>query len=162
MTFNTSNPQVILLVIAAVIFFIGRQLVATRLNQRLLLWMPLVLAYLGLRDLQPFDSNAAVALFVLDASAAAGLGVLRGLTFRIWRAADGSTWLQGSALTLGLWGASIVVRLWLLAFGSLVLGVPASSLGQAVLLLLAITLGAQNLVLWLRAEARTEASVLAS
>jgi hypothetical protein len=155
---ETSNPQIILIGIAAVVLFIGRQFIATRLNRRLLLWVPLGLAYFGLPGLQRLDPNAALAVFVLDAAAAAGLGALRGLSFRVWRASDGSTWTQGSLLTLGLWAASIVVRVALLALGNLVLGVPPTSLGQGLLLLLAITLGAQNLVLWLRADASADAS----
>lgn len=131
---------------AAAVFFIGRQLVPAAIRPATLLGLPLVIGFFGIQAVvkAPPETPLALAVFSADVAAAALLGLARGATMRIWRAADGTWMRRATPVTLGLWAVSIAVRL---ALGLAGHGqVPL----ETITFFLAITFAAQNLVTWLR------------
>lgn len=139
--------------IALALFIIYRQLRRQALEGRRLVVLPLVLAVLGLYSLtrEPPTTGAAVTALVASLASAVVLGLARGASMRVWLEA-GSILRQGVALTGALWIISIVVRL--------VIGVIAQRAGVAqsvtvgeLPLFLGVTLAAQNVVIWQRAQA---------
>ncbi|MDQ2743107.1 MAG: hypothetical protein M3Z66_12545 [Chloroflexota bacterium] len=139
----------ILIGVAVAVFFIASQFQARRLTARALLIVPLVLAYFGLPGVEHLSSLDTIGFFALNVVLALGFGLWRGFSFRVWRD-GGPAWRQGTAFTLALWGASIAARLILLAAGHLV-GLSGGAAMADLPFIFAITLGAQNLVIWLRA-----------
>lgn len=138
----------ILLWIAAGGYIVVQQFQPRPLNSRMLVGIPLALAFWGAGSLTHLGDVGSIAFFSLNAVVAAGLGVWRGSSVRVWN--DGSrAFQQGTIATLGLWLVSIVVRLALVAVGH-VGGLSMSESMAELPVLLGITLGAQNLVIWMR------------
>jgi hypothetical protein len=139
------QPQYLLWAAAAVLLVL-RQFVPGAVRPRVLLALPLVLGLVGVQAVAAAPPATAVALLLFSANVAAALtlGLLRGASMRVWRAADGVAMRQGTTLTLVLWAVSIAIRvgLGLLDRGQL----PPDTIA----FFLAATFGAQNLVLWLR------------
>ena len=151
---NASTVADALLIGAAVVWVLARQVQLARVKPRLLLLAPLVLAFFGIRSLptSTWRVPADLALLAVSAALSLGLGAWRGQTIRVWRDADGTWWRQGSVLTLVLWGVLIVVRGLLYGIGVAVGHREASGLG-AVLVTLALSFAAQNAVTALRMNA---------
>jgi hypothetical protein len=141
----------ILLIAAAVVWILARQVRLAPVKPRLLVLAPLLLAYFGLRTLAPslWQNAADLTLLALSAVVSAGLGVWRGRTIVVWRDAQGVWWRRGSKLTLALWGALFVAR-GLLFLVDLAAGHPEASGVGALLLTLAVSFAAQNAVIALR------------
>lgn len=152
---NASTVADVLLIGAAVIWVLARQVKVARVKPRLLVLAPLVLAFFGIRSLpaSTWRMPADLALLAVSAALSLGLGVWRGQTIKVWRDADGTLWRQGSVLTLVLWGVLIVARGLLYGVGVAVGHRDASDLG-AVLVTLALSFAAQNTVTALRMKAR--------
>ena len=115
----------------------------------------LILLVLGIVQLASYfksaaSDNAVVLLLIGSLVLAAGFGVVRAYTVRLWRA-DGQLWRQGTWLT---------VVLWLVAIGSHIgLDFVIEGAGEAkglssasILLYLAVTLGAQRAIVQSRAN----------
>lgn len=151
---NASTVADVLLIVAAVVWVLARQVQVARVKPRLLVLAPLVLAFFGIRSLPASTWRVAADLALLAVSAALslGLGAWRGLTIKVWRDADGTWWRKGSVLTLVLWGVLIVARGLLYGVGVAVGHRDASDLG-AVLVTLALSFAAQNTVTALRMNA---------
>lgn len=141
----------IILWIAAAAYIVFQQFQPRPMNARLLVAIPLVLAFWGLRSVGQLGDLESTLFFALNAAVVVALGMWRGSSVRVWTEA-GQAFQQGTLTTLGLWVVSIVVRLALVAAGHLVGTSLAESMGELPLLL-ALTLGAQNLVIWMRATA---------
>ena len=96
----------VLLIGAAVVWILARQVQVAPVKPRLLWLTPLLLAFFGIRSLpsSTWHVPADLALLAISAVISIGLGVWRGQTIRVWRDADGTWWRQGSALTLVPWG----------------------------------------------------------
>ena len=109
---NVSIVADVLLIAAAVVWILARQVQVGRVKPRLLWLVPLLLAFFGIRSLpsSTWHVPADLGLLAVSAVISIGLGIWRGQTIRVWRDADGTWWRQGSALTLVLWGALIVAR----------------------------------------------------
>jgi len=142
------------IVIAALIlgFIIYRQMRTAPVRPRQLVVFPVVLALLGLSNVNehPPASEAAIIALVASGVTAIVFGVGRGYTVRIWRA-NGKLLRKGVAATIVLWIVAIVLRI-LIGIQAQRAGVAASvSTGEAPLFV-AFTLAAQNVVLWLRAQ----------
>jgi hypothetical protein len=152
MTLNTAAD--VLLIGAAVIWVLARQVRRARVKPRLLWLAPLVLAYFGIRALAAptWHIPADLGLLALSAAISVGLGVWRGQTIQVWREADGTWWRQGSIRTLALWGALIAARGLLYGLDAAVGHREASDLG-AILLTLALSFAAQNAVTAARMDA---------
>jgi hypothetical protein len=148
---NAGTVADLLLIAAAVVWVLARQVQLARVKPRLLVLAPLVLAFFGIRSLPASTWRVPADLALLAASAALslGLGVWRGQTIRVWRNADGTWWRQGSMLTLVLWGVLIAARGVLYGVDVAVGHREASDLG-AVLVTLALSFAAQNTVTALR------------
>ena len=144
----------VLLIAAAVVWILARQVQVARVKPRLLWLTPLLLAFFGIRSLpaSTWHVPADLGLLAVSAVISIGLGVWRGQTIRVWRDADGTSWRQGSALTLVLWGALIVARGLLYGIGVAVGHREATNLG-AILVALALSFAAQNAVTALRMNA---------
>jgi hypothetical protein len=114
----------------------------------------LILLVLGVLQLTTFfKDNAAttsvVLLLVLSFVLAAGFGVIRAYTVRLWRA-DGQLWRQGNWLTVALWLAAIELHIGLdfLIDGA---GSAKGLSGASLMLYIAVSFGAQRLVVQSRA-----------
>ena len=144
----------VLLIGAAVVWILARQVQVGRVKPRLLWLVPLLLAFFGIRSLpsSTWHVPADLGLLAVSAVISIGLGIWRGQTIRVWRDADGTWWRQGSALTLVLWGALIVARGLLYGVGIGVGHREATNLG-AILVTLALSFAAQNAVTALRMTA---------
>ena len=151
---NASTVADVLLIGAAVVWVLARQVQMARVKPRLLLLAPLVLAFFGIRSLpaSTWRVPADLALLAVSAALSLGLGVWRGQSIKVWRDADGTWWRQGSVLTLVLWGVLIAARGLLYGVGVAVGHREASGLG-AVLVTLALSFAAQNTVTALRMNA---------
>src|SRR5580692_7158917 len=91
---NVNTVADALLIGAAVVWVLARQVRVARVKSRLLWLAPLVLAYFGFRALpaSTWHMAADLGLIALGAAVSVGLGVWRGQTIRVWREADGSWW----------------------------------------------------------------------
>lgn len=113
----------------------------------------LILLVLGVLQLSSFFKSASstalvIGLLVGNLVLAAGFGVVRGYTVRLWRQ-DGQLFRQGTWLTIVLWLAGIGVHIGLDAL----IDSSAKGLGSAsILLYLAVSLGTQRLVVQSRAN----------
>jgi hypothetical protein len=141
----------LLLIAAAVVWILARQVRLAPVKPRLLVLAPLVLGYAGLESLPASTWRDATdpALLALGVAVSVGLGVWRGRTIAVWRDEAGVWWRRGSTLTLALWGALFAARgaLYVLAVAT---GHPEASGAGALLLGLAISFAAQNAVIGLR------------
>lgn len=139
--------------VALALLIIYRQLRRQPLEGRRLIILPLVLAVLGLYSLshKPPTAGAAVAALVISLASAVVLGLARGGSMHVWLEA-GSVLRQGVLLTLVLWIVSIIVRV---AIGAIAQrsGVAQSVTVGELPLFLGVTLAAQNVVIWQRAQA---------
>jgi hypothetical protein len=144
---NASTVANVLLIGAAVVWVLARQVRRAPIKPRLLLAAPVVLAYFGIRGLPAWTwhRSADLGLLALSAALSVGLGIWRGQTIRVWREADGTWWRQGSVRTLVLWGVLIVARGLLYGLDAALGHREASGLG-AILLTLALSFAAQNAV----------------
>jgi hypothetical protein len=140
----------VLLIAAAVVWILIRQVRLAPVKIRLLVLAPMLLAYFGLRSLPASLAKDAadLALLALSVVVSAGLGVWRGRTIAVWRDA-GVWWRRGSRLTVALWGALFAARGVLYAV-ALATGHPEASGTGALLLGLAVGFAAQNAVIGLR------------
>jgi len=140
---------VIWIAVAALLFI--RQFQPHPARGNLLLFAPLILVFLGIRGLTD-GGIAEIAFLAVNAAVAVGFGIWRGQSFRVWTQGS-EIWMQGTLVTLGLWGVSIAVRIGLMATGHL-LGISTANTMPELLILLGITFGAQNAVLWMRGTSR--------
>ncbi|MDT8910791.1 hypothetical protein [Amycolatopsis sp. PS_44_ISF1] len=151
------NPATILLYVAlaALVFYrvIYRQLRGTLLSRRGLLVLPAILVAIGfftaLKAL-PQASAGELALLAVDIVVLGALGALRSSTTTLTRR-DGTTFQQGSALTLVLWLATIAVRVGF-GFLGLALGVSGTLTSSTIMLTLGISIGVQNALTYLRIQ----------
>jgi FtsH-binding integral membrane protein len=143
--------------------FIARQLKQRPAKEQSGLRLMLILGVIGIVD----TSNAfkghhvdalTVALIVAGVLMGLAFGLARAVTTRVWRDDAGLAWRQGTWLTAGLWIVSLATHLGLDAIVDYQSGV--SGLGTSTLLLyLAVTLGAQQEIVRLRAAALRPVSV---
>jgi len=149
------NGVIYLLLIAFVLY---RQMTAQPLRARRLIILPLVLGLLALQqlDLQHGNLSPNMAAFLVANLVVGGvLGLWRGATFKVFTRA-GVTMTRGTLMTLMAWATLIVIRIGF-AFASHVTSYPQGVVIGELLLALAVTFAAQNLVLWYRSQQTTEA-----
>jgi hypothetical protein len=92
----------------------------------------------------------AVAILVASLAVGAVLGVLRGVSVRVWRRPDGTAWRQGSAVTAGLWLVSLAAHVLAEVLADHRTSI--DGLGSSTLLIyLAVTLGIQREIVRVRA-----------
>jgi hypothetical protein len=135
-----------LLIAAVAVLVIARQFMPRQVRYRAMVAVPLIAGYLGLQALAktPPDGTFAVTLLGANLLAGAVTGLVRGATFRIWHDRYGVLMMQGTALTFACWLVSIALKVALGVAGH------GSFAMNEVALFVAVTFGAQNLVVWLR------------
>lgn len=151
--------------IAVLAFILYRQLSVRRVRESYRL--VIILAVIGVLELSRFlgspagshlgGGKIAVAL-AGSAVLAAGMGVLRALTVRLWRGGDGQLLRKGTWLTATLWVAAVAAHLALDALVAGSVGGKKGDIGNATIALyLAVSFGVQQAVMLRRAE-RAETS----
>jgi hypothetical protein len=117
-----------------------------------LLVIPLGLAVWGANTLDhgalPTAGLADVIIIAAGIVLAIGLGALRGCTMAVYPR-EGVLWARSTGLTMAVWGASIAARVPL-AVAAHVLGADVAASGAVLVVLLGLTLGAQNLIVYVR------------
>jgi hypothetical protein len=145
-----SGPEGLLIGAAVIVFLIARQFSARRVLSLANGIAPAALLYFGARGIGSLDASGWV-LLGISMSLAFALGAARGVTFRVWTNPNGDTMMQGTGVTLALWIATIAIKVALTFVESkLGFGAAYGSTVQA-LLPAATTIGAQLLVVYLRA-----------
>ncbi len=141
--------------LAVLAWLLARQIQARLVREDRKPTVLLILLVLGVVQVSTFftsaPSNSGVVLLLAASLVLAGIfGVVRGYTVRLWRA-EGQLWRQGTWLT---------ITLWLVAIGSHVgldflledAGAAKGLSGASILLYLAVSLGAQRLIVQSRAN----------
>jgi hypothetical protein len=150
--------------LAVVVFFVVRQRRSDRFADRSLL-LPLILGVYGVvlvRGALRHDETSAASVVLLCVSAVASVvfGVFRGHTMELF-VRDGELWERASWTTIVAgWGGLLVTRVLLIGL-AVAIGATLAASPMWIPLLLAITLGAQILVVGQRAHA-TGASIAPS
>lgn len=131
-------------------FGIYRQMRSARIQPRQLVIFPVILAFVGLSNLERHapESAAAYAAFGVSVVAALVFGLARGWSMRVWQV-QGIPWRKGTMVTAALWGISLLARI-AIGVGAQRAGVAASVTTGEFPVFLAVTLAAQNAVIWLR------------
>jgi len=142
--------------LAVVVFFIVRQRRSDRFTERSLLF-PIALGIYGVVLLTDTTKHhaltvASALLLVLSAAASIGFGVIRGRTIELF-ARGGELWERASWVTIGVgWGGLVLTRVALLGAAAAI-GAKVAASPTSIPLMLAITLGAQMIVVRQRARA---------
>jgi Ca2+/Na+ antiporter len=146
----------ILIALAVLALILTRQLRRRPVREEQPYRIMLVLGVVGLVETVQFHqhhdvSTSAWALLVASLAVGAGFGALRGMTVHVWREA-GTLYRQGNVATLVLWIVGLGLHL---SVDLLIKRVDADAAGlsnTAILLYLAITLGAQQALVLERAQ----------
>ena len=142
--------------LVVVVFFIVRQRRSDRFRERTLLF-PLALGIYGIVLLTDTTKHqaltvASTVLLVLSAAASLGFGVIRGRTIELFTR-GGELWERASWTTIGVgWGGLLITRVVLLGVAAAI-GAKVAASPTSIPLMLAVTLGAQMLVVRARARA---------
>jgi hypothetical protein len=142
----------IVLAALLVVFIIYQQLRTRQITSRNLVAPPLILAFLGIVNLNqhPLASGAAGTALGASVLTALVFGVARGITTQIWWS-EGVLLRKGTTVTLLLWVVGIGLRI-VIAVVARRGGVATSVTTGEIPLFLGVTLAAQNLVIWLRGQ----------
>ena len=156
---NINTVVNVVLIAAAVVWILWKQIQPAPVKTRLLVLAPLVMGYFGIRNTpgSTWSSAADVTLILVGAVFAIALGLARGATIRVWRERDGRVWRQGSRTTLLLWGVLLLVRVIMAGVAVGTHHKAADGLGP-ILLSLAVSFAAQNAVTGLRMSALADAA----
>lgn len=137
---------------ALIVFILYRQMTARPLRATLLALIPAVLSLFAVQQLRgariTLDGEL-VAVVGVNLVLSVALGLWRGTTFRVW-AEPGVVMIKGTALTLVTWGVLIATRVPSV-FVSHAANYSQGFIVGELLLALAVTFAAQNVVIWLRA-----------
>jgi hypothetical protein len=138
----------ILLIVLAVAWILFKQVQAAPVKPRLLVIVPVLLAYFGITTTaeKTWSNSADLVLILVGAVISVALGLPRGATIRVWTGEDGKWWRQGSKATLALWGALFVARGGLYVIAEATGHQAASGVGP-LLFALALSFAAQNAVI---------------
>ncbi|MEU6407527.1 hypothetical protein [Microbispora sp. NPDC046933] len=153
------TAQIVVVALAVLAFVIYRQMTPRPVARPVGLFIAALMILGGLGGgalVDPRHTALSLAVLVAELLVAAGLGVLRAMTTRVWRDRNGVAWSQGGVVTLIAWVGSIAVRVAMIALTSL-LGLASSQ--TSVLLFVGVTLGVQFLVVARRAKALPGAPV---
>jgi hypothetical protein len=142
----------VVIYVGVIAFVLYRQLSAQPVRGLRLGVLPAVLGAIGLEQLvrQPLVSGSGVSVLAVGIAVGLAVGLWRGTTFRVWVDA-GRVLAKGTAMTLVTWAVLIVVRLPFAFLGFSAHRPRGFAIGE-LLLALAATFGAQNAVIWARAN----------
>lgn len=148
---SMNNPVTLLLIGGLVVWAVARQVQARQVTPRSLVLVPVIALFFAVQQGSNLNDLGLTSWIFIALSAAAGLvlGVARGFTIRTWIAADGTAWMKGTALTMALWAALILFRVAASIVAHFA-GVPTAAMIGEIMIMVALTFGAQNLVVWMR------------
>ncbi|NEA31383.1 hypothetical protein [Streptomyces sp. SID13031] len=136
-----------------VVRVMGRQLRGSMVTQRSLVVVPLVLVVIGLASARgEFDTASAgeLAFFVFDVAVLILIGFARGASTQL-STRDGGLHQKGTATTLTLWLLTIGIRVGA-GFAGAAMGLNGSLTTAALLLTFGLSIAAQNVAVYLRAQ----------
>lgn len=136
-----------------VIRVVGRQVRGSMVTQKSLVVMPLILVAVGLltaRDAFSTATPGELAFFVFDVVALVLIGLARGASTHLSQR-EGGLYQKGTGLTLALWLVTIAIRVGAGLLGS-AMGLNGSLTSTALLLTFGLTIAAQNVAVYLRAQ----------
>ena len=138
----------ILIGVAVVLLLIARQFRARPARETSAARFILILGVIGIVECANAAkghqlSSETVALVVGGLVVAAAFGWVRALSMRVWRAADGVAWRQGTWVTAILWVASLAAHLGIDVVVDGTTDIKGFS-SATILLYLAVTLGVQR------------------
>jgi hypothetical protein len=142
--------MIILLWIVLAVVAIVRQFQTRSLSGRSLIIIPAVLIAVGWSAVAHISTVQMGLFFALNLIAVGALGLWRGTTIRTW-VDRGQIWQKNTSTTAALWLAAVAVRIVLTVLGA-ASGLSIGEMTAELPFLLGVTLGAQNLVLWLRSN----------
>jgi hypothetical protein len=148
---NVNTVANALLIAAAVVWILAKQIRPAPIKSRMMVAAPLVMAYFGIKQtpISTWKSSADLGFIAVGALFSIGLGLWRGTTIRVWRAEDGRWWRAGTKYTLLLWGALLVVRVVVAGAADATGHKAADGLGP-ILFSLALSFAAQSAVTAMR------------
>jgi hypothetical protein len=132
---------------------IGRQVTGSPVTARSLVTIPVVLLAIGVAavgDALTAASADSLLLFAVDAVVLVLAGLARGASVSLGER-GGALFQRGTRLTLVLWLVTIALRVGF-ALGGHLLGVNDQLATASVALTMGLTIGAQNLAIWWRAQ----------
>lgn len=142
------------LVTAILALVIVRQMVPRPVTMRRLFTLPGVFTVWGVVSIGPLFAPGVAGidalLLLLDAVAAVGLGLLRGVTMRVWES-HGVVYSRGRWTTLVAWLVSIAVRLGLVVLAH-AMGATVAANESLLPALLGVTLLTQGLLMAARVQ----------
>jgi len=145
---------VVTLVLAVVGYVLASRIAGQPVNTRRLLVLPGVLTAMGLLELSGAVTSGVrpqdLGLLAVGLAAAAGLGAARGATVTV-AVRDGRPWLRYRPVTLGLWAATVAVRVGLTVLAHTA-GAAVAGSGPALLVSVGVTLLAEGAVVTHRAS----------
>lgn len=147
---NPSSLEGVLIGLVVAALVIVRQFGTRPVLSAWMVLVPLGLAYFGATNFTALDA-AGLALLSVNTSLGIGLGVMRGMTFRLWTDDSGRALMQGTLVTLLFWVLTIGVKLGLSVLERQS-GLSSASNTAVQLIPVAATLAAQNLVVYLRSR----------
>jgi len=142
--------------LVVIVFFIVRQRRSDRFRERSFLF-PLALGIYGLVLLTDTSEHhalsiASAVILVLSAAASVGFGVVRGQTIELFER-GGELWERATWTTIAAgWGGLLLTRVALIGVAAAI-GAKVAASPTSIPLMLAITLGAQMIVVRERARA---------
>ena len=144
----------VVLALAVVGYVLASRIAGQPVNTRRLLVLPGVLTAMGLLQLSGAVSGGVrppdLGLLAVGVAAAAGLGAARGATVTV-AVRDGRPWLRYRPVTLGLWAATVAVRVGLTVLAHEA-GATVAGSGPALLLSAGVTLLAEGAIVAHRAS----------
>jgi len=144
----------VVLALAVVGYVLASRIAGQPVNTRRLLVLPGVLTAMGLLQLSGAVSGGVrppdLGLLAVGVAAAAGLGAARGATVTV-AVRDGRPWLRYRPVTLGLWAATVAVRVGLTVLAHAA-GATVAGSGPALLLSAGVTLLAEGAIVAHRAS----------
>jgi hypothetical protein len=132
--------------VAVAVIVIARQFMPRAIRPTVMLGLPLVVGFPGAQSLvaSPPAGPIPDLLLAVNLGLGTAMGLVRGVTVRVWQDTAQGWMMQGTVLTLVAWLVSIGLKLALGLVDS------AAFSSSEIGLLLAATVGAQSLVVWAR------------
>jgi hypothetical protein len=148
---------------ALVVFAIYRQFATGRVSARNLVVVPVLIGFGAIQSFGhsgPSLSPVSLGFLALNAVVGIAFGLWRGQTFAVWTE-GGVAMRKGTWMTLWNWLGLVGFRV-VAAIAAGFAGVAAGQMSGDMLVSLFLTFAAQNLVIWLRAEAAAGRTVLSA
>ncbi|MGH7919073.1 MAG: hypothetical protein ACREQM_03890 [Candidatus Dormibacteraceae bacterium] len=149
-TINSGDVEVVLLVLAAIVFILIRLMQRHRVSAKAMLAPIVILGFFGITNLHATRNVVAVGLLIVGLIIEILIGLWLGKTYTMWREpGDAGAWSQGTRWTLIAWAVAFAFRIVIGIIEHVINGGVGDT--SEVLLSLAATFLGQNVVVALRA-----------